>query len=96
MLNKIKILLGITDKEKDDLINVLIELTEEEVRDYCGIEALDGMKNTIIQMVIFKYNRIGTEGLTSENYNGASYNYMSEYPDNIKKILNKHRRIKVM
>ena len=34
-------------------------------------------------MVVFLYNRLGTEGLNSESYSGVSYNYSSDYPEYI-------------
>lgn len=40
-------------------------------------------------MVVFRYNRLGTEGLNSESYSGASYNYSDGYPDDIMKALDR-------
>lgn len=92
MLKKIKVLLSVTGTEKDELISTLIDLCEDEAKTYCGVDTVMDMQSTIIQMVVFKYNRLGTEGLVSENYNGASYNYIDEYPAGVRIALDEKRR----
>lgn len=91
MLNKIKILLGLNDDSKDDLLTTLIELCEGEACEYCGIDSADGMDSVIIQMVVYKYNRLGTEGLSGESYSGASYSY-TDYPANITSLLENRKK----
>ena len=44
-------------------------------------------------MVVYNYNRIGTEGLNSESYSGTSYNYTTDYPEQILKMLKRYRKI---
>ena len=96
MLNKIKLLLGLAGNEKDDLLQLLSDMAVDEVKDYCNIDDISGLENTIIQMVIIKYNLIGHEGLASESYSGASYSYITDYPGNIVTALNKYRRLRVL
>jgi hypothetical protein len=38
MLDKIKILLGLTDDSKDELLNVLIGLCKDEAIDFCNLK----------------------------------------------------------
>lgn len=95
MLNNIKMLLGITGSEKDDLIRFLIDICTDEAKQYCNTDTADGLETAIIQMVVFKYNRIGTEGLTEESYNSASYSYAEDYPKPILKMLNSKRKLRV-
>lgn len=99
MLEKIKLLLGIYSDDKDELINELIEMTKEEVKEYCNLTdntQLESLFGTIKEMVVIKYNRLGTEGLSSENYSGASFGYMTDYPESIKNVLNRNRRAKLL
>lgn len=96
MLQKIKTLLAISDNSKDDLLEVLSAVATEEVKAYCNIEDVSKMESIIIQLVIIKYNRLGAEGLSTENYNGASFSYESEYPPQILAVLNKNRRCKFL
>lgn len=96
MLNKIKLLLHISDDEQDDVLDTLIEIAGDEAKAYCNVDSIDGIENIIIQMVIYKYNRLGTEGVISESYSGASYTYNDNYPAVIINALNKHRRLKIV
>lgn len=96
MLDKIKILLGITDASKDELLTLLIQQAQEEAINYIHDDNLSGLDNTLIQMVIYKFNLLGTEGLESEAYSGVSYRYASDYPETILKQLKSHRRVRVV
>lgn len=89
MLDKIKMLLSITDDSKNELLKVLIEGAEEDAKALTFNEDIKyEMPNAIIKMVVYNYNRLGTEGLDSETYSGVSYKYMSDYPDAILNLLN--------
>lgn len=96
MLEKLKILLNITDSTKDGLLRILLDQTEEEVVNYTHNTELDKLENVIINITIWKYNRIGSEGLNSENYSGVSFSYASAYPDSILRQLQSYRRIKTL
>lgn len=81
MLNNIKILLGITDNSKDALILLLISQCKEEILNFThNDDCLPFLENTLIDMVIYKYNRLGSEGLQTESYSGVNYNYETDYP----------------
>ena len=93
MLEKVKLLLGLTDNTKDDLLTLLIEQAVEEAIVYTHNECVDELNTSIIQMVVYKYNRIGTEGVDSEGYSGVSFLYTSDYPDNIMRGLRAKRKV---
>ena len=93
MLKKIKLLLGIADNSKDDLLRVLLDDAAQEVVNYTHNYQLDKLENVIIQVAIWRYNKLGSEGLDSENYSGVSFNYSADYPDVLKKQLQAYRRI---
>ena len=97
MLEKIKLLLNITDTSKDALLNQLIDNATEFAENYTrNAEALTSLTGTIMQMVVYDYNRIGTEGLTSENYSGVSFGYTAGYSDDIMKQLRRFRKVGVI
>lgn len=96
MLRKIKTLLGISDTKKDELLEILSETAADEVKAYCNISDVSALENIIIQLVIIKYNRLGAEGVSQENYSGASFSYESEYPPQILAVLNKNRRCRLI
>lgn len=96
MLKKLKLMLGITDSSKDELLRMLLDFTVEEVVNYTHNTRLDVLENVILYVAVWKYNTMGTEGVDSENYSGVSFNYSTEYPDNIKKQLQAYRKIQVI
>ena len=93
MFDDVKMLLGITGNDKDELLELLISHATTEAKEYAGLDSVTPvLKIAIIKMVIFNYNRLGTEGLNSESYSGSSFNYSSDYPDNILRDLNTAKR----
>ena len=97
MLERIKLLLNITDESKDALLNELIDNATEFAQNYINNDAaLENLTGTIVNMVIYDYNRLGTEGLTSENYSGVSFGYASGYSDDIMKQLKRYRKVRVI
>ena len=92
MIDKVKLLLGLTDSSKDKLIEVLIDGAVEDAVAITGNKYIqDELPNTIAKMVVYNYNRLGTEGLETESYSGVSYNYSDGYPQDILNTLNKKR-----
>lgn len=67
MLEKIKLLLNIDRiDDLDELILTLINLCKQEAYVYCNLSEYDNKLDfVVIQMVIERYNRIGSEGATS-------------------------------
>lgn len=96
MLEKIKVLLSLDDNTKDDLLTILIDQASDEALAFTHRASVDELDTSIIQMVVYKYNRIGTEGVESENYNGASFNYSPDYPEYIMRGLRAKRKVVVL
>lgn len=98
MLDKIKLLLNRVDSDSlDELLQTLISLCKEEAYIYCNLEDYDErLDYIVIQMVIERYNRIGSEGASSQSYSGVSTTYDGFYSDKVTKMLNKHRRIRTL
>lgn len=97
MLERIKLLLNISDESKDALLGELIDKAEEFIVNYTNNpNCSQYLQGTKIAMVIYDYNRLGTEGLTSENYSGVAFSYTESYPADIKDQLKKYRKVKVI
>ena len=95
MLDKIKILLGLTDDSKDDLLNILIALCKDEAVDFCNLtEYSNKLDSAIIAMVIERYNKLGTEGLSSVSTNGITEDYLTGYSEIVLSKLRKNRKVK--
>ena len=85
MLEQIKLLTG---SAKDDLISLLIEKTKKELES-TKKEYEESWNNLIVDMVVCKLNRIGTEGMKSTSINGLSEDYLDDYPKPIIRQINK-------
>ena len=97
MLDKIKLLLNKVDDSVDELLITLIAMCKEEAYIYCNLpEYDDKLDNVVVSMVIEKYNRIGSEGTTSQSASGVSASYNDFYSDKVVRILNKYRKVKMV
>lgn len=93
MLQKIKLLLNITGTDKDDLLALLIDKCTDQVIAYThNPDSVPFLEGTICDMVVYTYNRLGTEGLNSENYSGLSFSYTADYPESILRSLRAKRK----
>ena len=68
-------------------------IVEAEAKDFTHREDVCELQSTIERMVVYNYNRIGTEGLNSESYSGTSYKYTTDYPEQILKMRKRYRKI---
>ncbi|MEG1256896.1 head-tail connector protein [Clostridium sp.] len=94
MLEDLKVLLDINSTDKDALLTILIRKAENVVKNYCKIESVTAsLMDTVTDIAVIMYNRIGTEGLTGESFSGVSNNFESDIPKSIKRNLNRHRRV---
>ena len=98
MLDNIKLLLNKADDDSvDELLSTLISLCKNEAYIYCNLPEYDSKLDFVVtQMVIEKYNRIGSEGTTSQKSSGASANYEEFYSKRITRMLNKFRKVKTV
>lgn len=89
VLTQIKLITGKTDEA---LINLLIDKTKQEVVMYCKTDYVDAMDNVVADIVCYKLNTLGTDGISSQSYNGVSESYASDYPIYIKNQFNVFRK----
>lgn len=95
MLDKIKILLGLTDDSKDELLNILIALCKDEAIDFCNLKEYSSkLDSAIIAMVIERYNKMGTEGISSVSTNRINESYENGYSEIVLSKLRKNRKVK--
>lgn len=75
MLDNIKSLLGIAqnDTDKDNLLNLIITLTTARLKVLLGnIDPPDELGYIITDVAVMRFNRIGTEGMTSHTVEGET------------------------
>jgi hypothetical protein len=93
MLNELKLLLGNTDNDRDELLKLLISLATQRLRRKLGgIEPPDELNYIIIDVVTARFNRIGSEGLSSHSVEGESQSFtdddFAKFDDDIQDYLN--------
>lgn len=97
IIEKAKILLDMaTVFDKDEILQTLLELVDSEIAEYCGLASIDSaninMSNLRVQMLVFKYQRLGQETIQSHNYSGISETFLTSYPQNILTILDSFKK----
>ncbi len=77
MLETLKLLLGLeNDESKDDLLTKIISLVTARLTLLLGgIEPPEEMEHIIIEVSIARFNKIGSEGLSSHSVEGESMNF---------------------
>lgn len=97
MLEEIKLLLGDAAANFTDAqISLMYKRALAEVEEYCKRDADATLELVAQDIAVIKLNRLNTEGLASQGYSGVSESYIDGYPDNIKAVLNRKRKIKVV
>lgn len=95
MLNKILILLGLDSPTQamTDRIETIMELTEQRLGFLLGQSVIpDELSYIVIEVTIARFNRIGSEGVSSHTVQGESLSWTDDdfkpYMDDIQEWLN--------
>ena len=77
MLEQIKQLLGLeNDGNRDDLLATIMNLAKARLKLLLGgIEPPEELEHIIIELSVARFNRIGSEGLSSHSVEGESLSY---------------------
>lgn len=98
MLNNIKTLLGISlfDTTLDTKLNLMIANATARLRRFIGgIEPPEELNDIIIEVVVIRFNRIGSEGLLSHSVEGEALSFTEDdfkgFKDDIQAFLDKQK-----
>ena len=96
MLNKLKLMLGIEDKDLDEKLGLIISMTTSRLKLLLGgIEPPAEMEHIILDVSIIRFNRIGSEGMASHSVEGESISYGDDdfiaYADEIQAFLDSQK-----
>lgn len=98
MLNSIKTLLGISlfETELDAKLNLMIANATARLRRFIGgIEPPEELNDIIIEVVVIRFNRIGSEGLSSHSVEGEALSFTEDdfkgFKDDIQAFLDKQK-----
>lgn len=79
MLEEIKMLLGISDSQLDDKLNLIIKLTTARLKVLLGgIEVPAELQYIVTEVAVIRFNRIGSEGLSSHGVEGESLSFTDD------------------
>ena len=79
LLERVKLFLGIKGTEADDLISELINVTQGQLKVILGtVELPEETEFIIHDLVITRFNRLGSEGMDSESVEGHSVSYSKD------------------
>ena len=92
MLDNLKLLLNITGTDKDDILNLLIDLATSDFEDLTHAVIL-GNENIVLRMAQVRYQKLGREDIESESFSGASTSYSSSYPDDLMRAIKAKRKV---
>lgn len=76
-LNRIRVVLGVYDQ--DELLSELINITQEKIISYLNVgEIPKSLSWILVELVVQRFNRIGSEGLTTESVDGKQNSYIED------------------
>jgi hypothetical protein len=92
MLNELKTMLGIVDTSMDEMLKLIISAVTARLRVLLGgIDPPDSLDYIIREVCIVRYNKIGSEGMTSHTVEGESHTFTDSdfagYMDDIQAYL---------
>lgn len=93
--SQIKILLNISDTAQDDLIDLIISRTQDRLRVLLSLgtetEIPDALEYIVEDVSVRRFNRIGSEGLSSHSVEGETMSWpendFAPYQDDIQAYL---------
>lgn len=75
-LEDVKTLLGINDNDRDELINLIISNVESQLKARLDAEIIPiELQYIVTEVAIVRYNRLGSEGMSTESVEGHSATY---------------------
>lgn len=97
MLNNVKLLLGmdLTDERQDDKLELIIDMTTKRLKRMLGgLDVPPELDYIVINLSVSRFNKIGSEGLSSHDVEGESltfsdsdfYEYKSDIENYLKEI----------
>ena len=79
MLNDLKLILGITDNQMDDRLQWILETTQARLSVLLGGDSVpDELEHVVTEVSVIRFNRIGSEGLSSHTVEGESMSYLDD------------------
>ena len=97
-LEKLKILLRErASNYSDEYLSLLLEESTQEAKGYCRRDDIpDPLGSAVVNMALVKLNRYGAEGVASQGFSGVSESYLDGYPEEIRSVLRRDRKLVIL
>ena len=81
MLEKIKLLLGLDGNELDEQLELILANTGERLKLLLGgvSEIPEALAYIVVEVAVARFNRIGSEGMSSHSVEGESISFSDDY-----------------
>lgn len=77
MLNDLKLMLGITGADRDELLTLIMTTAKARLKTLLGgIEPPESLYYIVREVSIIRYNKIGSEGVVSHTVEGESLSFV--------------------
>ena len=97
MLEDLKTLLGAAAENYTEAqLGLCLKLALAEVEAYTKRSLDYELEIAALQIAKIKLNRLDTEGLTNQSFNGISEGFLDGYPAEILALLNRKRKVRVI
>lgn len=76
MLNDLKILLGIDDEDSDEKLLLILDSVQNRLKLLIGgLDVPPEMNHICVEVAVIRFNRLGSEGMSSHNVEGENMSY---------------------
>ena len=82
----------ITGNADDGLISLMLDKAKAEIESYLNVGYDTKHDNIAVDIAVLKINRLGSEGLSSQGYSGASESYIDGFPQEIRMQLDRFKK----
>ena len=81
IVSRVKVLLGTTNTTDDEeLLYEIVEITKSKILNYINQTKMPKeLEFILVELAIQRFNRIGSEGIASENIDGKSVSYEDDF-----------------
>lgn len=98
MLDKLKLMLGLSDDDLDNKLTYILDTTASRLKVLLGgIEPPEELEYIIIEVSIIRFNKIGSEGISSQSVEGESLQFSDNdfagFLDDIQSFLDNKKEI---
>jgi len=103
ILSNVKLLSGYIDGSKDTLLSLLIDKAEKDIKVFCNNDFMvegeyqfpEPLESVLEDLVLFRFNRLYSEGYSSETLGSRSVTFTDGLPKEIKMRLYPYRLMRV-